>query len=189
MFESKVKCASGHSNPAGQQYCGQCGATLAGLCPDGHRNSGTPNYCGACGKSMTTNAGGQSSAKPSAMPSSAVTGSSTAAANGRGALSLLILFACGLLVVAVIIAGAGSCGKEKSSGNSESYKWGTMAGNSAVTLVNNGVPLEQACDTQISVASMYADEPILNQTPPPKNFSLPEAKRGCMDQLHKKFGY
>jgi hypothetical protein len=94
-----------------------------------------------------------------------------------------------LLVVAVIIAVAGGCGKGKSGGNSESYEWGTMAGNSAVTLVNEGVPLEQACTSTISMASMWADDPILNQTPPPKNFNSSDARQGCLDQLHKRLGY
>ncbi len=110
-------------------------------------------------------------------------------ADGNGGISakpLLVLIAGAFLVVAVIAAG----GCQKSGGrNSESYQWGTMAGNSAVTLVNSGVSLEQACTSTISMASMYADDPILNQTPPPKNFSLSEANQGCMDQLHKKLGY
>ena len=153
MFESKVTCASGHSNPAGQQYYGQCGLTLAGLCPDGHRNSGMPNYCGSCGKSMTPYGGGQPSVKPSAMPSSPPARSSMAdGSGGIDAIKLLMIFGGLFLVVAVTIAAAGGSGKGKSSGNSESYEWGTMASNSAVTLVNEGVPLEQACTSTISMA-------------------------------------
>lgn len=75
------------------------------------------------------------------------------------------------------------------SGPSESYEWGQKAGNSAVSLVQAGMDLGVACDSSLSMGAMWADDPILNPTPPPKNYDRADAKKGCLDQLHKQLGY
>ena len=74
-------------------------------------------------------------------------------------------------------------------GPSESYSWGVRAGNTAVALAKAGMNLTESCKTAILSGSMYADNPILNPTPPPENFNPSEAQQGCMDQLHKRLGY
>jgi hypothetical protein len=49
---AKVQCPSGHKNPAGQKYCGECGASLAGVCPVGHPNPLSNKFCGECGSRL-----------------------------------------------------------------------------------------------------------------------------------------
>lgn len=49
-----VRCGQGHTNPAGQRYCGECGASLAGLCPNGHVNPPGQHFCGECGTALTS---------------------------------------------------------------------------------------------------------------------------------------
>lgn len=75
------------------------------------------------------------------------------------------------------------------SGPSESYQWGQKAGNSAVSLAQSGMQPNEACNAMIVSGAMFADDPVLNQTPPPKNFNRAEAQQGCLDQLHKRLGY
>jgi hypothetical protein len=76
------------------------------------------------------------------------------------------------------------------SGPSPSYQWGVRVGNSAFKAVNdNGLPRELACNSFMEAGAMYADNPVLNQSPPPKNFSRSEAMQGCLDQLKKRIGY
>ena len=50
-----ANCHSGHTNPPGQPYCGECGAALpelAQLCPNGHSNPQHHQYCGVCGVAL-----------------------------------------------------------------------------------------------------------------------------------------
>lgn len=75
-------------------------------------------------------------------------------------------------------------------GPSESYLWGKRAGNSAVTMVTNGgLEPSKACDTMLVAGAMWADNPVLNPTPPPKDFNRADAKRGWLDHLHTGLGY
>lgn len=53
MTVPSVRCPEGHTNPIGQNYCGQCGASLAGLCPNGHINPSGQLFCGSCGTRLT----------------------------------------------------------------------------------------------------------------------------------------
>ena len=194
MAGSTTPCPNGHSNPVGQAFCGQCGAAVprvrnyplgeSWVCANNHYNDAVRITCKKC---KVARDAGSVPTQSGAMPSSTSRPKMTSVSGGLSIKTMMIVVGGTLSLVLVGSAMAGGC--QKSGGNSESYKWGTMAGNSAVTLVNNGVPLEQACDAQISVASMGADSPITNQTPPPKNFNLSEAKQGCMDQLHRKLGY
>lgn len=48
-MERKVRCPQGHRNTAGKNYCGTCGAPLAGVCPNGHENPPGNHFCGDCG--------------------------------------------------------------------------------------------------------------------------------------------
>lgn len=89
-----------------------------------------------------------------------------------------------MILAVVLIATGGGVG-----GPSESYRWGEMAGNSAVSLVNAGVKPSNACDAMIVAGGAWADNPVLNPTPPPKNFKRADAQKGCLDQLHKRLGY
>lgn len=49
MTGPSLHCRRGHANPVGQHYCGECGASLAGLCPSGHSNPPGQRFCGECG--------------------------------------------------------------------------------------------------------------------------------------------
>lgn len=49
MSGTAITCPSGHSNPEGQHFCGECGASLAGFCHNGHQNPASQKYCGTCG--------------------------------------------------------------------------------------------------------------------------------------------
>jgi hypothetical protein len=100
----------------------------------------------------------------------------------RGWFAIGIIAAIILVVVALSTHGV-------TSGPSESYSWGERAGNSAVSLVRNGVGFTSACQSMIQAGSVWADDPILNPTPPPKNFNIADAQNGCLDQLHKRLGY
>ena len=43
-----------HENPAGQKFCGECGARLASACPScGASNSPARKFCGECGMALT----------------------------------------------------------------------------------------------------------------------------------------
>jgi hypothetical protein len=84
---------------------------------------------------------------------------------------------------------ASSATSADSTGSSDSYAWGERAGNSAVPLVRQGGSFDSACQATIESGSVYADDPVLNPTPPPKNFNIADAQRGCLDQLHKRLGY
>jgi hypothetical protein len=88
-----------------------------------------------------------------------------------------------LMLVSIGIAHADS------GDSSDSYTWGERAGNSAVPLVRQGGSFESACDAMIGLGSEDADDPVLNPTPPPKNFDMADATKGCLDQLHKRLGY
>ena len=50
-----MKCSRcSHDNPAGQNFCGKCGARLALICPGcGELQPGHHRYCGDCGASLT----------------------------------------------------------------------------------------------------------------------------------------
>jgi hypothetical protein len=41
----------------------------------------------------------------------------------------------------------------------------------------------------IQAGTVWADDPVLNQTPPPKNLNMADAQKGCLDTLHKRLGY
>ncbi len=42
-----------HENPAGQKFCGECGARLASVCPScGASNPPTQKFCGECGTGL-----------------------------------------------------------------------------------------------------------------------------------------
>ena len=49
---TNIKCPSGHKNPAGQKYCGECGTSLAGICPCGQPNPLSNKFCGECGSHL-----------------------------------------------------------------------------------------------------------------------------------------
>lgn len=89
-----------------------------------------------------------------------------------------------ITVTSLVICATAACGGlgEKS----ESYKWGVREGNTAVSLVNAGIPPDRACKTAILSGSMYADNAVLNPTPPPANFNSSDAQQGCLDQLHDR---
>jgi hypothetical protein len=89
-----------------------------------------------------------------------------------------------LAVLAIMAAGCSTV-----TGPSESYSWGEKAGNSSVSLVNKGVPPSNACQDMIQAGMVWADDPVLNQTPPPKNLNMADAQKGCLDTLHKRLGY
>jgi len=93
----------------------------------------------------------------------------------------------GIAVAVVMLTAVSQCTAKQ--GPSESYQWGQMAGNSAVSLVKAGVGFDGACKSSMEAGAMWADDPILNQTPPPKNFNSSDARQGCLDQLHKRLGY
>ena len=43
-----------HENPAGQKFCGDCGARLAGSCPAcGAANPPEQKFCGECGAALS----------------------------------------------------------------------------------------------------------------------------------------
>lgn len=87
---------------------------------------------------------------------------------------------------AAALAGCNSA----TAGPSDSYLWGKTAGNSAVSLVKNfGVEPSKACNGMIKAGGMWADNPVLNQTPPPKDFNRADAQKGCLDELHERLGY
>lgn len=74
-------------------------------------------------------------------------------------------------------------------GSSESYRWGEHVVDTAETLVARaGVDYRKACEAAIGSGEMFADSPVLNPTPPPKNFDRTDAIKGCLDQLHKRRG-
>ena len=78
MTQPSAPCPQGHSNPAGQQYCGQCGTSLAGLCPNGHANPLGQGFCGACGKPLLA----KEDAEQPAATQSASEATATTAAEG-----------------------------------------------------------------------------------------------------------
>jgi len=80
-------------------------------------------------------------------------------------------------------------GCSSSTGPSESYLWGEKAGNSAVSLTKAGAGLSAACATMLLEGAKWADDPVLNQSPPPKDLDQADAQKGCLDQLHKRLGY
>jgi hypothetical protein len=43
-----VRCPEGHTNPVGQNFCGQCAAPIQGLCANGHQNPPGQSFCGQC---------------------------------------------------------------------------------------------------------------------------------------------
>jgi hypothetical protein len=46
--------ACGHENPAGNRFCGGCGAALSATCPAcAHVNPPDHRFCGACGAAVT----------------------------------------------------------------------------------------------------------------------------------------
>ncbi len=49
MTARTSRCPSGHTNSAGQKFCGECGVSLIGVCPSGHLNPEGHRYCGHCG--------------------------------------------------------------------------------------------------------------------------------------------
>src|SRR6266536_1033279 len=54
-MEARVKCPRcQHDNPAGQKFCGECGAQLTSVCP-ACRAANPPGqkFCGACGAPLT----------------------------------------------------------------------------------------------------------------------------------------
>lgn len=53
MAVSGVCCAAGHNNPVGQKFCGQCGASIQGMCPNGHSNPPDQKFCGECGTPLS----------------------------------------------------------------------------------------------------------------------------------------
>jgi len=90
-----------------------------------------------------------------------------------------------LLVLYALIGNHGS----HIGGHSPSYVWGEKAGSLAVTEVNSGVPFELACKSAIELGAMFADDPVLNPTPPPKPFSREDAQQGCLAAAHQRLGY
>ena len=49
-----IRCQCQHENPAGQKFCGECGARLAAGCPScGASNPPTQKFCGECGGALT----------------------------------------------------------------------------------------------------------------------------------------
>lgn len=89
---------------------------------------------------------------------------------------------CAVAVVGggLIMALAAGCG-----GPSESYSWGEKASSTAETLVKTGVKPDTACDAALKTSAMWADNPALNPTPPPKNFNKSDAMKGCLNKLNK----
>jgi hypothetical protein len=61
------------------------------------------------------------------------------------------------------------------------------SGDSSTSMADR--PRKLACNSFMEAGAMYADNPVLNQSPPPKNFSRSEAMQGCLDQLKKRIGY
>ncbi len=43
-----VRCQDGHTNPVGQNFCGQCAAPIQGLCANGHQNPAGQKMCSQC---------------------------------------------------------------------------------------------------------------------------------------------
>lgn len=56
MLDMTIRCANGHENPEGQQYCGGCGALIelpgSVTCPNSHENPAGQNFCGYCGAAL-----------------------------------------------------------------------------------------------------------------------------------------
>ena len=46
-----------------------------------------------------------------------------------------------------------------------------------------------ACQYGITAGMMYADNPVMNPDPPPKNFNMADAQKGCLDTLHTRLGH
>lgn len=91
------------------------------------------------------------------------------------------------LIVALIIAIGGF---SNLVGTSESYRWGELAVDTAVSNVRSGLSFEKSCSSAIEGQAKYAGDPVLGWVPsPPKSFSRSDAQRGCLDQLHKQLGY
>jgi hypothetical protein len=88
-----------------------------------------------------------------------------------------------LAVLAIMAAGCSTV-----TGPSESYLWGEKAGNSSVSMVKRGVSASNACQSMIQAGMVWADDPALNPDPPPKNFNMADAQKGCLDTLHKRLG-
>lgn len=93
----------------------------------------------------------------------------------------------GAVIATVVLASLAAC-SQSSTSPSESYSWGEKAGNSAVSLVKAGMGTTGACEDMITAGMKWADNPVLNETPPPKNFDRADAQKGCLDQLHS-LGY
>lgn len=55
--------------------------------------------------------------------------------------------------------------------------------------VEIGLSHRKACDTAIVAGAVWADDPVLNPTPPPDDFDRSDAQQGCLDQLTKRLGY
>jgi hypothetical protein len=89
-----------------------------------------------------------------------------------------------LAALAIMVAGCSAV-----TGPSESYLWGEKAGNSSVNMVKSGVSPSNACQSMIKAGMVWADDPVLNPDPPPKNFNIADAQMGCLDTLHKRLGY
>ena len=54
-----------HDNPAGQKFCGECGARLASACPScGATNPPGQKHCGECGTALGQGALGARFAAP-----------------------------------------------------------------------------------------------------------------------------
>lgn len=88
-----------------------------------------------------------------------------------------------VLTIGLVVAAVNST----SAGPSESYTWGQGQASTAATLVNNtGMHPDRACNSAITAGAVWADDPILNPDPPPKNFNRSEAKQGCLDILRKR---
>lgn len=95
-------------------------------------------------------------------------------------------------IVAIAAASSGLGGGHSGgagSGPSESYLWGEKAGNSSVSLAHSGVSPSASCKTMIQMGMMFSDDPVLNPTPPPKDYDMADIQEGCLAALHKQLGY
>src|SRR5215831_15789508 len=62
----RMKCPRcQHENPAGQEFCGECGARLTAVCPScGASNPPGQKFCGECGASLSQGAAAGKFASP-----------------------------------------------------------------------------------------------------------------------------
>lgn len=195
-------CPNGHTVPEGQKFCGQCGSAVTAPSQEGGSRPvhSSPRTSAPVPPSPPYNPPRATGSLPPpssppynhpALQGSAYDGGPTNEVQGRWAKlpTWGKVAAVGVPLVLLPVLAASVFGGNQPTGPSESYLWGVKAGNSALPSVNGGAKPKLACKNAFIEGSMYADDPVLNQTPPPTNFDYGDAEQGCLDQIRKRLGY